>query len=124
MNKKLVRLIFALVLGLGSSTWSLAQEDEAPQAKKPASKAQQEAKAKAREKRLAAKAKTDAEAKAKAVDLNRATKEELSKLPGITSATADAIIAKRPYKSKADLVTKSVIPMGTYQAIRKLVAAK
>ena len=101
-----------------------AQEDMNPAPKKPVPKALQEAKAKARAKRLADKAKADAEAKAKAVDINRASKEELMKIPGITGPYADAIVAKRPYKSKADLVTKNAIPNGTYQGIRKLVAAK
>jgi DNA uptake protein ComE-like DNA-binding protein len=100
-----------------------AQEDESP-AKKPKPKALQEAQAKYRAKKAADKAKADDEAKAKAVDVNHATLEELKKIPGITDAYAAGIIAKRPYKSKAELVTKNAIPMGVYQGIRKLVAAK
>jgi DNA uptake protein ComE-like DNA-binding protein len=124
VNEKPVRLISAVVLAFACSAWSSAQENESQALKKPTSKALQEAKAKAREKRTAAKAKADAEAKAKAVDINHASLEELKKVPGITDAYAAAIILKRPYKSKADLVTKNVIPMATFQSIRKLVAAK
>jgi DNA uptake protein ComE-like DNA-binding protein len=123
VNKKPVRLISAVVLALACSAWSSAQENESPAPKKPASKALQEAKAKAREKRNDAKAKADAEAKAKAVDINHASLEELKKVPGLTDADAAAILKNRPYKSKADLVAKKVIPMGTYQSVRKLVAA-
>ncbi|WP_285575101.1 ComEA family DNA-binding protein [Geothrix limicola] len=108
----------------GCTAWGLAQEDETPKPKKAPTTAEQAARAKAREKLRQAKAKADAEAKAKAVDINHATKAELVKVPGITETYADAIIAKRPYRSKADLVTKNAIPKGLYQSVRKLVAAK
>jgi competence protein ComEA len=124
MIKKIVRLIVGVWFGLAIATGAFAQEDRTAAPKKPLPKAVQEAKAKAREKRLQAKAKADAEAKAKALDINRASKDELKKLPGITDAYADVIIAKRPFKSKADLVTKNVIPMGLYQSLRKQVAVK
>ena len=124
MNKKIVRLLSTLGLVLVCAAWAPAQEDEAKAPKKPVPKALQEAKAKAREKKQQARAKADAEAKAKAVDINHASLDELKKIPGITDAYAAAIIAKRPYKSKADLVTKNAIPMGIYQSIRKQVAAK
>ncbi|HJV48187.1 MAG TPA: helix-hairpin-helix domain-containing protein [Geothrix sp.] len=124
MNKNLVRFASILALVLTSAAWGTAQEDAAPAPKKAPVTAEQAARAKAREKLRQAKAKADAEAKAKAVDINRATKAELVKLPGITDAYADAIIAKRPYKSKADLVTKNAIPKGVYLSLRKRVAAK
>ena len=123
MNKKLVRLVSAALLALSCTAWAPAQEDEVP-AKKPIPKALQEAKAKAREKKVMARAKADAEAKARAVDINHASKEELKKLPGITDTYADAIMANRPYKTKADLVIKKAIPQDLFQTIRKLVAAK
>jgi competence protein ComEA len=123
MSKNIVRLFVALALSAACLPGMSAQEEVAP-AKKPLPKAQQDAKAKAQSKRVKARAKAEAEARAKAVDLNRASKEALMKLPGITPALADAIVAHRPYHSKADLVTKNIIPMGTYQSLRKLVAAK
>jgi DNA uptake protein ComE-like DNA-binding protein len=124
MNKNTVRLVAGLALVFACASGARAQEDEAPAKKNPKPKALLEARAKYREKNLAAKSKADAEAKAKAVDINHASLEELKKVPGITDAYAAAIIAKRPYKSKADLVTKNAIPNGTFQSIRKLVAAK
>ena len=126
MIKKTVRLAIAILMLGATALWSPAQEDtEAP--KKPRTKAEQaarEARNKAIEKRQKAKAKADAEAKAKALDLNRASREELKKLPGITDAMADGIIAKRPHHSKLDLVTKGIVPAGTYEGLKKLVAAK
>jgi colicin import membrane protein len=84
-------------------------------------KAAQDAKVKASEKKAKARAKTDAEAYARAVDVNHATKEELKKLPGITDALAAAIIVKRPYKVKADLVVKNAIPKDLYLSLKKQV---
>ena len=144
MNKNIVKYTFVLAMGFACTTWSLAQEEQVPAPKNPTSKADQDldakatkalekrraaqaanaAKAKALQKRRAAQAKAKADAEAKAIDINRASKAELKKLPGITDAYADAIIAKRPYKTKAELVTKNVLPMGVYQTIHEQVAAK
>lgn len=52
------------------------------------------------------------------VDVNHATKAALMKLPGVTSALADKIIANRPYLSKAKLVTKGVVPFPVFQGFR------
>lgn len=123
MNKKLVRFLLTLTLGIGCASWGFAQEDDATP-KKPLPKSVQNAKAKAAARKAAARTKAEAEQKAKAVDINRASKAELKKVPGITDAYADAIIANRPYRTKADLVTKNVLPLGTYQSLRKQIAAK
>ena len=58
----------------------------------------------------------------KRVDINFASKKELKTLPGIGEAEADTIIANRPYCSKADLASKSVIPAGPYAALKDRVA--
>lgn len=63
-------------------------------------------------------------ARAKLVDINSAKKEELMKLPGISDAEADKIIAGRPFGSKAWLVSKNIIPMETYQAVNGLIVCK
>jgi len=62
--------------------------------------------------------------KIKLVDINSAKKAELVKLPGISSAEADKIIAARPFGSKAWLVSHGLIPMVTYQAIKGKVVCK
>ena len=82
------------------------------------------AKAKQQAKARAAKAKTEAAAKAKRVDINSAGKEDLKKLPGIGDAEADNIIAGRPYFSKADLLTRNLLPDSSYEPIKWLIVAK
>jgi hypothetical protein len=72
--------------------------------------------------RLAEKRK--AQAKIKLVDINGATAEQLKKLPGITDAEAQRIIANRPYGSKVWLVTNGVIGEGPYTNIKHLIVAK
>lgn len=122
MNFKIVRPILALALGMACSTWLPAQEGNSAAKTNPAPKVSSDAQLKAQAKQRAVKAK--AAELAKAVDLNHASKAELKKLRGITDAYAEAILAKRPYKSKADLVVKNAIPMDLYQTIRKQVAVK
>lgn len=59
----------------------------------------------------------------KAVDINSAGKAELKTLPGIDDATAQRIIAGRPYPSKAFLVTRNIVSPGVYEQIRKRIIA-
>lgn len=131
MHRKAFRLIIAAALSLFWAVGAQAQDEDAAPRKKPQPKAIADAKAKVLAQKRAqakarakARAKADAEARKKAVDINRATKEELLKIKDLTPAMADAIIAKRPYKSKAELVTKNAIGQGTYLIISKQVAAK
>ena len=63
-------------------------------------------------------------AKMAPVDINSASKEDLMKLKGVGDATADKIIAARPYKTKAELVSKSVLTKSQYSKIKAHVIAK
>jgi competence protein ComEA len=55
------------------------------------------------------------------LDLNRATIYDLEQLPGIGGAEARKIIDGRPYRTKADLLSRKIIPQPTYDQIAPLV---
>ncbi|HZR58936.1 MAG TPA: helix-hairpin-helix domain-containing protein [Terriglobales bacterium] len=60
----------------------------------------------------------------KTLDLNRATKDQLTNLPGITNERADRIIAGRPYENSQELVTRHIVSQQEYDRIRDQVSAK
>ncbi len=58
------------------------------------------------------------------VNINSATKEDLMKLPGITEARADRVIAARPYNDTTELVSKKVLTKGEYDQIANRITVK
>jgi hypothetical protein len=60
----------------------------------------------------------------KPLDLNVATKDQLLKLPGITPAQADRIVAGRPYNEPHDLVTRHIMRQSDYDKISDRLTAK
>jgi len=58
------------------------------------------------------------------VDINSASKEELMKVPGIGEATADKIVAARPFTAKNELVAKKIVTRSQYAKISAHVIAK
>jgi DNA uptake protein ComE-like DNA-binding protein len=60
----------------------------------------------------------------KTVNINRASREDLLSLPGLTEHEADRIIAERPYDSARDLVKRQVISQGEYEKISDRVVAE
>lgn len=71
-----------------------------------------------------ARAQTKPVAPVKLVDLNSAGKAELKRLPGIGDAEADKIIAARPFRTKAELVTRNLIADNLYPKLRRLVVVR
>lgn len=120
MKQNLVRsLMFSLCAALMlAPAFSHAATDKAA----AAAEAKDTGKAKAAAKDD--KAKKAKAAKVKLVDINSASKAELTKLTGISEADADKIIAGRPYLSKANLVTHNIISKASYDAIKGSVIAK
>jgi DNA uptake protein ComE-like DNA-binding protein len=58
------------------------------------------------------------------LDLNAANREQLLRLPGITGADADRVIAERPYSEPSDLVRRHVLSKAEYEKISDRVTAK
>jgi DNA uptake protein ComE-like DNA-binding protein len=58
------------------------------------------------------------------VDINSASGATLKTLPGIGDAEAGRIVAGRPYLTKAELVTKNVLPVAIYAALKNDVIAR
>lgn len=126
MSRRSTRFLTLLALAAALTAQAGAQEASEALKKVPVKEGSDKKArpSKERQKRAKARAAAEAEAKAKAVNVNLASKEALMKLPGVTAAYADAIIAKRPYNSKADLVVKGAIPEALFLSLRKQVAAR
>ena len=59
----------------------------------------------------------------KAININKASREDLLTLPGVTEREADRIIAERPFADAHDLVKRRVVSEAEYAKIRDRVIA-
>jgi DNA uptake protein ComE-like DNA-binding protein len=108
MNRKKIRLFAAVLAFAMFAALTYAQSGSAATAQKPA-KSNSSATAKTK--------------KADLVDINSATKDQLTALSGIGDAYSQKIIDGRPYNTKKDLVTKKIIPQATYDQVKDKIIA-
>jgi DNA uptake protein ComE-like DNA-binding protein len=57
------------------------------------------------------------------VDINRATVDELLKIPGMTRSWAGRIVRFRPYRTKQDLLEYGIVTSEVYDHIKDYVIA-
>lgn len=58
------------------------------------------------------------------LNINKAGRDELETLPGITPRLAEAIIAERPYTSGADLLRRHTVTKAEYDRIADRIMAR
>jgi DNA uptake protein ComE-like DNA-binding protein len=121
-------------LALGAAVAAAGCEGDSAEREKKihdeAAKAAAEAKPKLEEASRAVKAAVDGAKEGweksgkQALDLNSASEDDLTGLPGIGKHEAKRIIAGRPYKDKHDLVSKRILSAATYERLKDEVAVK
>jgi DNA uptake protein ComE-like DNA-binding protein len=57
------------------------------------------------------------------IDINHASLDELSKIPGMTSTWAARIVRFRPYRTKRDLLDHGVLPDDVYDRVKDAIIA-
>src|SRR5579871_921321 len=60
----------------------------------------------------------------KTVNINRASREDLLRLPGLTEREADRIIDGRPYDHTQDLISRRIISGAEFDKIRDRISAE
>jgi DNA uptake protein ComE-like DNA-binding protein len=58
------------------------------------------------------------------VNINKASRDDLQRLPGITPEIADRIIAGRPYQQGADLYHRHIVSKAEYEQISGKIEAR
>ena len=103
--------VLSLFLGL-----SLACTNESPDQIRQ--KTAEETAALKRDSKAVAEGVKDGLSNKKPVDLNRASKDDLASLPGVSARRADRIIAERPYAYTHQLVSRHVLTEDEYAQIQ------
>lgn len=58
------------------------------------------------------------------IDINTASASDLAALPGIDQATADKIVAGRPFKNSSQILSKGIVTKEEYSKIRNRITAR
>lgn len=58
------------------------------------------------------------------LDINTASEDQLSELPGIGKERAKSIIRGRPWQAKNELVDRGILPQATYDKIKGEIIAR
>jgi len=99
-----ISLLFMSTLGFATDPKSKSAPPAKPAVEKPADK--------------------KADTKTALIDINTATKDELSSIPGIGEVYSQKIIDGRPYAKKDQLKSKKIIPNALYEKIKDSIIAK
>jgi len=124
----IIMLTFAGSLALAGCTGDSADREKT--IREQAAKAAAEAKPKIEEAGRAVKAAVDGakegweNGEQKKLDLNAATVDELTELPGIGKHEARRIVAGRPYHDKHELVSKKILPTSVYEKLKDEVVVR
>lgn len=110
--------LIALMVVLGTGLTLRAQEEEAT------AKRVKMAPSAAKKPKTPVPAAPASKGKLKPVDINNATKEEISFMLKIDVSVAAKIVAGRPYQTKARLLTNNVVSVETYNAIKDRIVAQ
>ena len=112
LTRSLAFALFALVLGSFAACSPNQSPDEIRQ------KTAEETSAIKRDSKAVAEGIKQGLSNKKTIDLNKASKEEISSLPGVNAHTADRIIAERPYATTHQLVSRHVVSEDEFSQIQ------
>lgn len=107
MKKRMFSLIAIVVSLMFISSLGIAADPKAPAKAAPVKKSEEKA-----------------DAKKALVDINTATKAELTAIDGIGDVYSQKIIDGRPYAKKDQLKSKKIVPAATYEKIKDKIIAK
>jgi len=110
------RLLLTCVVAVLSSLCLLACTNQSPDQIRQ--KTAEETAAIKRDSKAVAQGIKDGLSTKRSVDLNKAPKDDLASLPGITTQRADRIIAERPYANTHQLVTRRILSEDEYAQIQ------
>jgi competence protein ComEA len=113
MKKNLFQVLAIVISMLFISTLGFAADPKSPA--KPAPPAKPAVEKPADKK---------ADTKTALIDINTATKAELSSIPGIGDVYSQKIMDGRPYAKKDQLKSKKIIPDAVYDKIKDSIIAK